>query len=59
MKKLVKKVFIIFTLINKIVPKKRIGLFFYSNLGFRDNVKALYDYLIENEYNETMKLFVA
>lgn len=30
--------------------KKKIML--YSNMGFRDNVKALYDYLIEERYNE-------
>ena len=30
--------------------KKKIML--YSNMGFRDNVKALYDYLIENGYNQ-------
>lgn len=56
MKRLVKKVFIIFTLINKIVPKKQNRIVFYSNLGFRDNVKALYDYLIENEYNKNYEI---
>lgn len=28
----------------------------YSNMGFRDNVKALYDYLIENNYNKSYKI---
>ena len=34
---------------------KRILL--YSNLGFRDNIKALYDYLIEHQYNKRYKIY--
>ena len=30
--------------------KKKIML--YSNMGFRDNVKTLYGYLVENGYNQ-------
>ncbi|MFT3952376.1 MAG: CDP-glycerol glycerophosphotransferase family protein [Oscillospiraceae bacterium] len=33
--------------VNRAIPKKNIILL-YSNLGFRDNVRAFYDYLIEN-----------
>jgi CDP-glycerol glycerophosphotransferase (TagB/SpsB family) len=29
---------------------------FYSNMGFRDNIKALYDYLLENNYNDHYKI---
>ena len=34
-------------------------IFFYSNLGFRDNVKAFYDYLIEQKYNKDYKIVVS
>lgn len=46
------------TLINKVIKKENI-IFFYSNLGFRDNVKAFYDYLIENGYNKKYKFVVS
>ena len=32
--------------LNYVLPKKENRVFFYSNLGFRDNVKAMFDYLI-------------
>lgn len=47
------------TLINKLLKKDDKLIFFYSNLGFRDNVKAFYDYLIENKYNEEYKIVVS
>ena len=28
-------------------------------MGFRDNIKAIYDYLIENEYNSTYKILIS
>lgn len=43
-------------LINKMLPKKSNRIVLYSNLGFRDNVKYLYDYLIENKYNEKYEI---
>jgi len=46
------------TFINKITKKDDV-IFFYSNLGFRDNVKAFYDYLIENEYNKKYRIVVS
>lgn len=44
-------VFSLLSFLNKrrVHNKKRVML--YSNLGFRDNVKALYDYMIESGYN--------
>lgn len=36
--------------LNIILPKKK-RIILYSNWGFRDNVKYMYDYLIENNYN--------
>lgn len=47
------------SLINKVTKKDEKLIFFYSNLGFRDNVKAFYDYLIENEYNKQYKIVVS
>ncbi len=32
--------------VNRLIPKSRKKIVFYSNMGFRDNVKAVYDYLI-------------
>lgn len=52
MKKHLKRAMKIFTPINKIVPKKKNKILIYSNLGFRDNVKSMFDYLVENGYNE-------
>ena len=53
MKKAILRVFFKpLTIINRIKKKDEKLIFFYSNLGFRDNVKAFYDYLIENNYNE-------
>lgn len=47
------------SLLNKLIKKDKSLIFFYSNLGFRDNVKAFYDYLIENKYNEKYKIVVS
>ena len=46
------------TIINRIMKKEDI-IFFYTNLGFRDNVKAFYDYIIENEYNKKFRVVVS
>lgn len=47
------------TIINRLVKKDNRLIFFYSNLGFRDNVKAFYDYLIESGYNKRFKIVVS
>ena len=47
------------TLLNKIIKKDEKLIFFYSNLGFRDNVKAFYDYLIQNKYHENYRIVVS
>ena len=44
---------------NRIKKKDDNLIFFYTNLGFRDNVKALYDYLIENDYNKAYRIVVS
>lgn len=50
-KKLILPLFKTLNGINKIFYKNKHKIVLYSNLGFKDNVKALYDYLIENNYN--------
>lgn len=50
-KELLKKVFIPLTWLNRLVPKKEDQIFFYANLGFRDNVRAMYDYCLEQRLN--------
>ena len=49
-------VFSIFSWMNKhkMHDKKKVML--YSNLGFRDNVKALYDFMLESEYNDKYEI---
>ena len=47
------------TLINKVSIKDKNLVFFYSNLGFRDNVKALYDYMILHNLNKRYKIVLS
>lgn len=42
--------------INRCLPKKKTKIVLYANIGFRDNVKALYDYFIENHYQDTYEI---
>ena len=43
-------------IVNSVVPKNERKIFLYSNMGFRDNIRAVYDYLIENGYNSRFKI---
>lgn len=58
-KQIVEKFLISLTFLNKYIPKNEKQIVLYSNLGFRDNVKALYDYLIENRYYEQYHIICA
>ncbi len=58
-KKILKALLAPASLLNKIIKKSPKRLFFYSNLGFRDNVKALYDYCIKEKLNSEYKITVA
>lgn len=58
-KEILKVAFKPLTLANKCIKKDEKLIFFYSNLGFRDNVKAFYDYLIAQKYNEQYKIVVS
>ena len=60
MKKALLKIFFRpLTLFNKFIKKDSHLIFFYSNLGFRDNVRAFYDYLIEHEYHKKYRIVVS
>lgn len=43
------------TPLNSILPK-RDTILIYSNLGFRDNVRSLYEYLIAHHYNDKYRI---
>ena len=45
-----------FSLINKRLKHDKKKIMLYSNLGFRDNIKALYDYIIESGYNQEYQI---
>lgn len=45
-------VFSLFSCLNQRLKHNDRKIMLYSNLGFRDNIKALYDYIIEAGYNE-------
>lgn len=47
---LINTIFSLFSMMNNLFPKKKNRVLLYSNLGFRDNVYALYQYMINNEY---------
>lgn len=49
-------IFKLLTLINKAIHKKKKRIVLYSNLGFRDNVKALYDYIEKNNLNKSYQI---
>ena len=52
-------IFALCSFLNKRINHKQDKILFYTDLGFRDNVKALYDYLIENEFNKKYKIVCA
>ena len=52
MKNLIIKFSKILSKINIIIPKRKNMIVFYSNLGFRDNSKYLFDYLLDHKYKK-------
>ena len=38
--------------LNTMIPKKRNRIVIYSNWGFRDNIRTLYQYLVDNGYQD-------
>ena len=58
-KEVLKVIFKPLTWFNKAIKKDEKLIFFYTNLGFRDNVKAFYDYLIRKNYNDDYRIVVS
>lgn len=46
----------ILSYVNRITYKNKTSIVLYSNLGFRDNIEALYRYLISQKYNENYEI---
>ena len=44
---------------NTIIPKKNKRIVLYSNWGFRDNLRTLYQYLVDNGYQEEYEIICA
>ncbi len=59
LQKIPRKVWSFLNVFNKLIKKDDKRIFIYSNLGFYDNVRALFDHLIENEYNKKYKIIVS
>ena len=49
-------IFRLLSQINKITPKNKNQILLYSNMEFRDNILDIYNYLIENNYNNNFKI---
>lgn len=56
---LINTVFKFLSILNQYIPKNDKNILLYSNEGFRDNIKYLYDYLISNNYNDYYKIICA
>lgn len=46
-------------LLNHLFKKKNNRILLFSNLGFRDNVLAVYSYLVNNEYDKKYEIIIA
>ena len=47
------------TPLDRVIPKNKRLILIYSNLGLRDNTKAMLDWLIEHEYTKRYEIVVA
>lgn len=45
--------------LNTMIPKKRNRIVIYSNWGFRDNIRTLYQYLVDNGYLDKYEIVCA
>lgn len=52
-------IFAFCSFLNKRISHNQNTILFYSDLGFRDNLKALYDFAIENKYNKKYRIICA
>ena len=44
---------------NTLIPKKRNRIVIYSNWGFRDNIRTLYQYLVDNGFQDKYEIICA
>ena len=45
--------------LNTLIPKNRNRIVIYSNWGFRDNIRTLYQYLVDNGYQDKYEIVCA
>ncbi|MDO5292787.1 MAG: CDP-glycerol glycerophosphotransferase family protein [bacterium] len=45
--------------LNRIIPKRKEQIFFYSNLRFSDNARALYEYMVEQGYHRRYRIVLS
>ena len=45
--------------LGRLIPKKRNRIVIYSNWGFRDNIRTLYQYLVDNGYQDKYEIVCA
>ena len=56
---LVNTVFKAASIFNKIIPKNDRAVLLYSNVGFRDNVHSIYEYMIGNGYTSKYHIIIS
>ncbi len=59
LKRLPRKTWSFLNVINRLIKKDEKRIFIYSNMGFRDNVRAIYDYLLEHHYADAFQITVS
>ena len=45
--------------LGRLIPKKRNRIVIYSNWGFRDNIRTLYQYLVDNGFQDKYEIVCA
>lgn len=58
-KQLIRRMTGVLTLVNRLLPKDRKKIVFYSNMGFRDNVRAVYDELLRHPEMKDYRIICA
>lgn len=58
-KEVLKKLFVPLSWMNAVLPKDKKCVMFYSNIGFRDNVRALYEEMIHEGYHKKYQIIVS
>ena len=58
-KQLIRRMTGVLSFVNRLIPKKPKKVVFYSNMGFRDNVKAVYDELLRHPEMKEYKIICA